>query len=651
MAAGNHQRARAALGFTVILVPLISVACSRAAQSSEYFGKTSAPPGQVLRYVSGSEPESLDPQVSTGQPEARLYMALYEGLVEYHPRTMEPIPAIAERWESNRDLSEFVFHLRRNARWSNGDPITAHDFVYSLRRGLAPAFASRSANMAYHIKYAQAYNSQGVFVRDRRSGADVLEQDARGGAAAPAAASGASAQADALEAAVPDTPFHRFIHQPARLVLPGDERQRAAVLDADPRLKTLVAGKELVPVQATDIGVEAVDDYTLRVTLVQSAPYFLKMIAHQFFRLVPRRAVEQYGSAWTQPGHIITCGPFRLKSWKPYDEIVVERDPMYWDAARVKLDRIIFYPLEDTMTMMNLYKTGEIDALYNHTVPASWVDSIRHLKDYMDKPEAAIQYYMFNVTRPPMNDRRVRKAFNMAVDKRALAEFKRVAKPLTAFTPEGIFDGYPQPKGDEFDPAKARRLLAEAGYSDPQTGEFDPARFPVEQVELTYNTADINKPIAEFLQAQWKQNLGLTIPIRNMEWKTFLVMRNRLEYKGLARGAWGADYMDPYTFLNLFYTRDNESGTGWWDPRFDAMLDEANRTLDAHRRYELLAKAEAYLIDAQPIIPLYTNATNYFKKPYVKGLYPNAMTLHPWKFVYIEHDAAKWDHEMPEEAD
>jgi oligopeptide transport system substrate-binding protein len=258
---------------------------------------------------------------------------------------------------------------------------------------------------------------------------------------------------------------------------------------------------------------------------------------------------------------------------------------------------------------------------------------------------------MFNVTRPPMNDRRVRKAFNMAVDKRALAEFKRVAKPLTAFTPEGIFDGYPQPKGDEFDPAKARRLLAEAGYSDPQTGEFDPARFPVEQVELTYNTADINKPIAEFLQAQWKQNLGLTIPIRNMEWKTFLVMRNRLEYKGLARGAWGADYMDPYTFLNLFYTRDNESGTGWWDPRFDAMLDEANRTLDAHRRYELLAKAEAYLIDAQPIIPLYTNATNYFKKPYVKGLYPNAMTLHPWKFVYIEHDAAKWDHEMPEEAD
>ncbi|MBA3711535.1 MAG: peptide ABC transporter substrate-binding protein, partial [Pyrinomonadaceae bacterium] len=134
----------------MVVLSLLSSACaSGSASSTEFFGKTDPPEGQVLRYVSGSEPESLDPHMSTGQPEGRIYMSLYEGLVEYHPKTMEPIPAIAERWEINSDISEFVFHLRRNARWSNGDPITAHDFVYSLRRGLAPATAARGADLAY----------------------------------------------------------------------------------------------------------------------------------------------------------------------------------------------------------------------------------------------------------------------------------------------------------------------------------------------------------------------------------------------------------------------------------------------------------------------------------------------------------------------
>src|SRR5262249_12648911 len=133
-------------------------ACTTRAQSSQYFGKTVPPEGQVLRYISGSEPESLDPHVSTGQPEARIYLALYEGLTEYDPVTGQAIAAIAERWEPNADNTEFILHLRHNARWSNGDPITAGDFVYSLRRALAPSLAARSAYLAYYIVGAQAFN-------------------------------------------------------------------------------------------------------------------------------------------------------------------------------------------------------------------------------------------------------------------------------------------------------------------------------------------------------------------------------------------------------------------------------------------------------------------------------------------------------------
>jgi ABC-type oligopeptide transport system substrate-binding subunit len=530
--------------------------CGAKAQTAEYFGKTEPPSGQEMRYITGSEPESLDPQVSTGQPEARVYLALYEGLTEYHPVTGEAMPAIAERWEPNADNSEFTFHLRHNARFSNGDPITARDFVYTLRRGLAPALAARAAYLAYYIKGAQAYN------------------EGRG--------------------------------------------------------------------RAEDIGIQAIDDFTLKITLTQPLPFLDGLMAHQFFRVLPQKTIEKYGDAWTEPAHIVTSGAFKVETWRHYDRLILVRDPMNWDAARVKLDRITFYPLEDVTTMMNLYKAGEVDAVYNHTVPYAWVDQIRHLPDYMDKPEVAIEYYGINTTKPPMNDLRVRKAFNLAVDKSALAEYRRVVKPLTSFTPEGIFPKYPRPSGDGFDPQRGRDLLAEAGFRDAD-GKFDPSKFPASSLEILYNTTESNKQTAEFVQAQWKQNLGITIPLKNMEWKTFLDERAKLRFSGFSRQGWIADYMDPYSFLDLFSTPTGENGTGWFDPKYKAMLEEANRQPDPQKRYELLAKAESYMLEAQPIVPLWTSGSDWLKKPYVKGMYSNPIILHPWKYVYIEHDRSKWN--------
>jgi oligopeptide transport system substrate-binding protein len=212
---------------------------------------------------------------------------------------------------------------------------------------------------------------------------------------------------------------------------------------------------------------------------------------------------------------------------------------------------------------------------------------------------------------------------------------------LTAFTPEGIFPGYPQPAGDPFDVQRARALLAEAGYRD-TSGQYDPSTFPISEVELTYNTTERNRQIAEYVQAQWKQNLGLTVPLKNMEWKTFLDYRAKLEFKGIARSGWVGDYMDPYTFLDLFTTKTGDNGTGWYDLDYVAAVRAANREPDPAKRYQLLARAEKILLDAQPVIPLGTSSTNWMKKPYVKGMYPNPVTLHAWKYVYIEHDPAKW---------
>jgi oligopeptide transport system substrate-binding protein len=632
-----------------LFVALVSASCSKS-RDELYFGKVTLPDQNVLHYVSGSEPESLDPQIGTGQAEARIYMALFEGLTEYHPKTMEPIPGIAERWEVNNDSSEFVFHLRRNARWSNGEAITARDFVYTFRRGFSPRLGSRSAYLGYYIKYAQEYNRGGLFVRDPATGEYLLAKDfEKGKTESPSTMDGSPSPSlsspNTTSEQPRDTEFHRFINSPDRVVLPGAEKSRDKVLAANPNLKAALAGKELVPVKAEDIGVEAVDDYTVRVTLKQSVPFFVDLMSHPFFRAVPQKTIEQYEESWgwSQPGQpIVGSGPFKVESWKPYDELVVVKNEMYWDAERVRLDRIYFYPADQNSSILSMYQVGQIDAMLNHSVPAAWLDVVRPLKDYMDAPECGVDYYLINVTKYPMTDVRVRRAFNMAIDKVAYARWRQVVKPLTAFTPEGIFQGYPQPKGDEFNPQKARSLLAEAGFKD-SNGNFDPAKFPIDLVSIVYNTHESNKAVAEFIQAQWSQNLGLTVPLRNMEMKTFLSMRARLEYSGFARGGWGGDYMDPFTFLSLFYAPANDNGTGWSDDNYLKMLDDANLQLDKTKRYELLAKAEAFLIEAQPMIPLATPGTNWLKKPYVKGMYPTPLTLHPWKFVYIERDPAKWD--------
>ena len=638
-----------------------AISCRVVATTGDFYGSTTPPARNILRYVNGDEPESLDPPVSSGQPEARIYMALYQGLVEYDPKTLNAIPSLAERWDVNNDSSEFVFHMRRDARWSNGDPITAQDFIYSIRRGLSPAMASKNAYLAYYITYAQAYNEKAVFARDLETRQFVLEQDVADDTASnlalsqkPLSSSEPEYRPTADEPKPdPDTAFHQFMHSPPRLTLPGDEAARNKLLAKNPKLQAALQGKEFVAVSAEDIGVEAVDDYTVRLSLSQPAAYFLGLMAHQLFRLAPRKIIEKYGDQWTDPAHIVTCGAFKLKAWRPYDELVVERDPMYWDAANVHLDEIHFFVTSDNPTSMNLYKVGEADAVLNHTVPNVWLDTVRPKKDYMDGPEAAIVYININTTKPPMNDVRVRRAFNMAIDKINYAKSRKITKPLSAFTPEGMFPGYPQPKGDGFDAEQARKLLGEAGFPVTKQADesFECKSFPVGQVEYIFNTNSSNKAMAEFMQAQWKQKLGITVPLRSMESKTYMNSRSKLEYSGFAVGLWGADYMDPFTFLGLFTTPRGANGTGWYDPKYVAMLDEANRTLDHQQRYELLAKAEKYLLDAQPIIPIETSSVNWLKKPYVKGMYPNAASIYPWKFVYIERDPSKWDYATPSLAD
>lgn len=785
-------------GLTIVVLSCVLIGCVTQQATSRYWGQTEVPKENVFRYSSGSEPESLDPQIPSGQPEARIAMALYEGLVEYDPKDMQPIPALAESWEVSPNVDEFVFHLRKNAKWSDGAPITARDFVYSFRRGFRPETLSRTAALGYFIKYSEAFNGKQFFVK--KDGEFVLAKDL-------------AEEPSQMKPVTPfgaETEFRKFIKSPERVTLDSDPLKRAQAIEANPKFKevfklsaadlknapalanklktgpdaltkylganlpadalvcadaeactdaakqNLAAGlnkildadsllakewfagfsapdeakkmadaivaenkkradanakideeiaalddeakkaeKEklkkkplgkffyanrflleqsfadeiepaaLVPVRAEDIGIEAVDDYTVRITLRQPAPFFLGLLAHQFFRLVPQQAIEKYGTSWTRPENIVTSGPFKVKEYYPYDVLIVEKDPNYWDAANVKLDRIEFLAIEELSTRMNLYKAGELDAFLNHTVPTAWIDEIRQYKDeYLDFPENATSYYSFNVRKPPFDNPKVRQAFSAAVDRVTLSESRKVTKPLYFYTPTGIFPDYDVArekvgeeiraqrgiapaewaKRNDFDPEKARRLLTEAGYPVLKSGNgWACPTFPTNKVSLTFNTNESNRRVAEFVQAQWKQNLGISVPLKNMEFKTFLPTRNALQYEGMAQSLWSGDYMDPFTFLALHYGFPNDGGSGFQDEKYDNMLDEANAELDPQKRYEKLARAEYYALEQLPAMPLEINATNWMKKPYVKGIYPNPGTLHAWKFIYLERDPAKWD--------
>ncbi len=686
MARMNFQQFRLIIAFVVLSSFLVS--CSTQA-TSRFWGQTQAPKEQVLRYVSGSEPESLDPQVPTGQPEARVLMAFYDGLVEYHPKTMEPIPALAASWEPSKDGTEYTFYLRKNAKFSNGDPITAKDFVYTMRRALSPELAAQNAYLAYYIKYAEAYNSGKMFVKKpdgKFVAADEIAAVAR--EETPEAEKSATRTIEpgkpvedpmateqiAKGDTITETDFHKYINEPERLTIPGDEKSQKALFEKNPKIKAAVESGQLVEIKGEDIGVEAVDDYTFRMKLIQPAPFFIGLLGHQFFRVVHQPTIEKFGKDWTKPANIVTSGAFKLAVHKPYDEIVAVKDPGYWDAANVRLDRIEFYPLEEHTTMMNLYKSGAVDATYNHTVPAGWKEVVKQYKDeYLNFPEVSIEYYTVAVHKPPMDNITVRKAFSMAVNREALATYRKSnSPPLINFTPDNAFPKYEQArekvyaellkkdgitveewKSEVFNPKKACELFEQAGYkvrekkSDGrcivETDNSVKGYFPVEEASILYNTSESNKQVAEFIQAQWKQNLGLTLPLNNQEWKTFLKVRKDVDYKGVARAGWIGDYIDPFSFLNLFYGKNNDSSTGWHKPEFDKMLDDANKELDPMKRFEMLAAAEYFLMKDQPVIPFLTQQTNWIKKPYVKGMYPNPGTLHAWKFIYIEQDSAKWD--------
>ncbi|EOI5718173.1 oligopeptide ABC transporter substrate-binding protein OppA [Cronobacter dublinensis] len=485
---------------------------------------------QTLVRNNGSEVQSLDPHKIEGVPESNINRDLFEGLlvtdVEGHPSA-----GVAEKWD-NKDFKVWTFHLRKDAKWSNGEPVTAQDFVYSWQRLADPKTAS---------------------------------------------------------------PYESYL-------------QYGHITNID----DIIAGKK----PATELGVKAIDDHTLEVTLSEPVPYFYKLLVHSSMSPVPKVVVEKFGEKWTQPANIVSNGAYKLKSWVVNERIVLERNTNYWDNAKTVINEVTYLPISSEVTDVNRYRSGEIDMTYNN-MP---IELFQKLKKEIPKevhvdPYLCTYYYEINNQKAPFNDPRVRTALKLGLDRDIIVHKVKNQGDLPAY-------GYTPPYTDgakftepawfkmtqEQRNAEAKKLLAEAGYTADKPLTFD----------LLYNTSDLHKKLAIAAASIWKKNLGVNVKLENQEWKTFLDTRHQGNFD-VARAGWCADYNEPTSFLNTMLSNSSNNTSHYKSEAFDKVMQETLQVSDEAQRSELYNKAEQQLDKDSVIVPVYYYVNARLVKPWVGG--------------------------------
>lgn len=496
----------------------------------------------------GTEPATMDPSIATGVPEHHIFDALFEGLVA---TTIEDPdangPGMATHWDTE-DYVTWIFHLRPEAKWSDGTPLTAHDFVWSFQRILSPALASEYAEMLYPLRGAREFNE-------------------------------------------------------------GKTKDFSSV------------------------GAQALDDHTLKLTLNGPAPYLPSMLKHYSWHPVPRHVIEKFGgmtdrdTRWTRAGNLVGNGPYKLKEWRFTHSITVEKNPQHWDAEKVRIQEIVFLPIVSDATEERAFRDGQIHK--TESMPLAQVPEYRekHPELFHEHSLLSTYFYRINVTRPPLNNKLVRRALALAIDREGLIRnvLRAGQKPATGFTPPGAGQGYMPPDVLGFRPEEARRLLAEAGFPNGKG-------FP--KFEILINTLEAHRTIGEAIQEMWKKHLNIQVAVLNQDWGVYLDSQKKLQYD-VCRAGWVGDYLDPFTFLSIWQTGDGNNQTGWSNVRYDGLMQASLRERDTARRLAQLKEAESILLDELPVLPVYWYVRNQLIRPELKGYKPSLLEHICYKALYF----------------
>lgn len=609
-----------------------------------------------FRFVN-TEPKNLDPHLATGEPEGRVLRSIFEGLMRLDAKTLQPIGGVAKSYELSEDETRYTFHLRDDARWTDGRPVTAHDFVYSWKRILDPKIAGQYAYILHGIVDARAFNTFGGHVK-------ALRGEIREGLTKLIAKSPEGVSAREWQRLLAETHAHSALEQTKDTLLSKRLAQRAGRLsraELQDSLSRFLAEANALERRyqsalrhfGKDRGIYAADDRTFVVELEAPLPYFLEITTFYPTLPVPRWVVEAPGNAndWFLPHKIVSNGPFVFKSWKVNDRIRLEKSQSYWARDETRSNRIDLLPIDSVTTALNLYLTGQVDWLPKE-YPEDLAPRLKERSDFYAVPGMVVYFYRLNCSRPPFNDKRVRQAINLAIDRTVITRsvLGRGELPAYHLVPPGMPGYQPPESGIRFDVQRARQLLAEAGHPD---GKGLP------EIGILYNTFEAHKKIAEVIADQLGRHLNLKVSAYNQEWQSYLATVRDMNYD-MARAGWIGDYRDPNTFLDMWITNGGNNETGFASPDYDLLVraagnipgylergeaileavkdrasiarlleaasgDEspARREARAKLRLALLAEAERMLVnDEFPVVPIYFYVNSGLLSPKVKGLYP-----------------------------
>ncbi|NNN57622.1 oligopeptide ABC transporter substrate-binding protein OppA [Vibrio sp. 1-2 (7-a)] len=488
---------------------------------------------QHLVRANDAEAATLDPAKAEGLPEMHVIRDLFEGLV-IQDSDGNIIPGVAESWET-KDNQTFTFHLRKDAKWSNGEPVTADDFVYSLRRAVDPKTASPNV---WYLKLTKIKNI-----------ADVAE------------------------------------------------------------------GKKPLD----DLGIAAVDKYTLRFELDSQVPYFVAMTGHTSMMPVHQATVENRDKPWSDPDQFVGNGAFTLDKWVVNERIELVKNPSYWDSADTHLNRVTYIPFENQNASINRYAAGELDITSD--VPTHMAQKLKqdYKQAYTVVPLLCTYYYAFNTTRPPFDDARVRQAVSYSIMRDVITNGVTQVGNLPAYTfahqYTAGFDATPpeyskwsQQQRDE----KARQLLKEAGYSQDKPLDF----------KLLYNTSEANKSIAVAIASMLQKNLGANVELENQEWKSYLVARKQGNFD-VMRASWCGDYNEASTFLSLLRSGSSGNFARYSSEAYDNVMNSALAATNEKARQGFYDQAEQLLATDMPIAPIYYYMQARLVRPTVGGFAKN----------------------------
>jgi len=505
---------------------------------------------KVLTMSLSDDAATLDPALATSSYTNKILQALFEGLVSISNDGKTILPGVAEKWEISNDGKSYTFHLRSNARWSNGDPITARDFVFSFRRIFNPKLGSETAASGFAIRGAE---------------------------------------------------------------------------DA-------ITGRNL---DTSNIGVAAPDDSTFVITLAHPAAYFLEALVQAPFYPVQEKVVtqfhgmEQRGSAWTRPENMISNGPFKLKTWIGNQLIEVVKNEQYWDAEHVSLKAIRFLPIEDELSEEHAFRAGQVH-ITSKFPPDKAANYLAEHPGELHLPAfLRSDYITFNVHRAPFDNPLVRRAFSLAIDRDRLisAVLKNVAGPTHSLTRDGA-GGYhpPQSSACRFDPAEAKRLLAQAGYNDVN-------KLP--HIEFMLNGPQgYTLKIGEVLQEMWAQNLGIHVAVLPVEFKIYLDSLRTKQFQVLLDD-WIYSWDDALDPLQLASTGNPNNDAGYSNPQYDRIFRDAETSSDRAQREHDFDEMENIVAQEVPYAPLFARLNDHLVHPLVVGWDDNLVDVTNWKQISL----------------